>query len=144
MNKKFTKIYIELKKLSIMEGSNYDEVEITTHKKKVSFMKNAKNHDGLNPSSKLFERYIVKCVNNDKHNYLLTFLQEISLNEIKLLKIMLIDLINRCKSSDSKKIPLLSGGGGKGYTFKSEHFGFFNGHLQYLQKIIINKKSQEQ
>jgi hypothetical protein len=121
-----------------MEGS----IDIKVKKKpiRVHFSEDTKKHNGPEPIMLLFEKYIVILINHS--NKINEFLSEQNLDTINLIEKLLSDLLYRCNSSKSKKIPLLPRGGGKGYSFTSECFEFFNKHLQHLKNIIKLSKAK--
>lgn len=106
---------------------------------KVRFSEDTKKHDGLCPQNKLFESYF-ECIY--KMYDLNEFFEEKTFSEVKLLKILLINLIERLNSSETKIIPLFPQGGGKGYHIGIDYLDFLSKHQQCLEKIIINKKNQ--
>ena len=109
-------------------------------KKKVQFSEDTKKNDGPEPIMLLFEKYIIILINYS--NKINEFLLEQNLDTINLLEKLLSELVYRCNSSKSNKIPLLPRGGGKGYSFTSKCFKFFNEHLQRLKKIIKLRKAK--
>ena len=122
-----------------MDDSNYIK-DKKKKRKKVRFSEDTKKHDGLEPIMQIFEIYIYIMINHsDEIRHFLTIQ---SLDTINLLEKLLSDLVDRCKSSESEKIILLPRGGGKGYSFTSECFEFFNEHLQHLKKIIKLRKAK--
>ena len=62
-------------------------------------------------------------------------------SEVKLLKILLINLIERLNSSETKIIPLFPQGRKKVIILELI-LDFLSKHQQCLEKIIINKKNQ--
>ena len=106
---------------------------------KVRFSEDTKKHDGLCPQNKLFELYF-ECI--CKKYDVNKFLEEKKFSELEIIKILLINLIERLNSSKNKIIPLIPQGGGKCYQIGFYFLEYLSYHLQYLEKIIINKQNQ--
>jgi hypothetical protein len=112
-----------------------------TRRKRVRFVRTAKNHDGLWKPNEWFEK-MMKFAFRDRRAPLAPadVLTVIALNgDLKMLAmmmLMLLDLIARCEENGTNRTVVLPRGGGTASMVTSEHLPYMRNYVQHIEKVI--------
>jgi hypothetical protein len=120
----------------------------------VRFHPETKAHDGLKLSSEVFQEYMkdvfrVNALPAGKQTTVARIARSLNVPGLLALRLMLVDLMERCKSSPNGRAPVLPHGGGTAGCVLLTHMPYLASHVEYLDvvvskvHVVVERRAQE-